>query len=400
VSQSVCHLLASLCFYLVLYYYLDQTIRHANCSRQKPWFLFTKKHWKGVNNSIQGRREVDAEDAVGEHMNNANARGGRSQSKHPQRVAQLQTSQQHMATSLQHNFYHEQIQDERLLRCEVLNLIADIRDLRVTYKRTKVLRGVNLKMYPGEIFVLLGHNGAGKSTTMKVLAGFISDYAGDVSIFGYKNQIELMRKTGEIGYCPQHCSLFEDLTVKYSLKINHPHPICHAKHVGKTTTEAASALLADQLLSDLSPELFDLRDQLVKQLSPGNQRLLTVALSFVGNPRFVILDEPTSGVDPITQQQIWEFLHKYKRSRIIMLTTHCMLEAERISDRVGIMNEGQIRCWGSFAFLKRKFDCGYKLLLELNKDYFLERKVESSALLSKFADPFQYNNDQDYNSLV
>ncbi|CAD7941649.1 unnamed protein product, partial [Amoebophrya sp. A25] len=199
-------------------------------------------------------------------------------------------------------------------------------------------------MYPGEIFVLLGHNGAGKSTTMKVLAGYISDYSGSVQIYQYTD-VRDMRERGEVGYCPQHVVLWDDLTVKEHVKL-------------------FQALKAPRRRMAL--DLYDRKDTLVRKLSGGLQRLLTVGLSFVGSPKFVILDEPTAGVDPITTTKIWEFLHRMKRDRIVMLTTHCMLEAESISDRVGIMKDGRIECWGSSAFLKRRFECGYKLLLELN----------------------------------
>eukprot|EP00392_Amoebophrya_sp_AT5.2_P002031 g2036.t1 len=472
-TQHVCASLMSWFLYLLVWYYLDQTIRHPNCSRQKPWFLCTKRHWREVIRWRRGERslemvqerskelvavaaqnninqywadEDDDDDFCGgygaaNYYSDTTSLASRMDAEEirkrnsstvsllaspgpygvrravssplagrtsralaveevltPDEVRARVASLKEKINAESEGFYHEKVADERLLRCEVLDKIVRVTNLEVKYKRAQVLNGVNLKMYPGEIFVLLGHNGAGKSTTMKVLAGYISEYKGQVEIFKYKNVRE-MRECGQIGYCPQHVVLWDDLTVVEHLKLFSALKVRGRRGAGQKTLKSAAREAEEGATSDASSEdphilsllrrldLFDSKDVLVRNLSGGLQRLLTVGLSFVGDPRFVILDEPTAGVDPITTTKIWDFLHQMKHSRVIMLTTHCMVEAERISDRVGIMKNGRIEAWGGSAFLKKRFECGYKLLLELNAEYFLQSKCHSAKLLEK-GDPF------------
>jgi len=103
------------------------------------------------------------------------------------------------------------------------------------------------------------------------------------------------------------------------------------------------------------------RDTMAKDLSGGNRRKLSVALSLVADSKLVLLDEPTSGMDLNARRRLWNMLKDYKQDRIIILTTHNMDEADLLGDRVGIMSQGRLVCLGSPTFLKSRYGCGYKL---------------------------------------
>ena len=106
-----------------------------------------------------------------------------------------------------------------------------------------------------------------------------------------------------------------------------------------------------------------------KQLSGGMKRRLSVAMALTGGSKVIILDEPTSGLDPYNRRGLWELIRKFKQGRSIILTTHFMEEADALSDRIAIMNHGQVRCCGSPLFLKNTFGSGYRLTLAKNKSF-------------------------------
>ena len=115
-----------------------------------------------------------------------------------------------------------------------------------------------------------------------------------------------------------------------------------------------------------------IEDRIVDHLSGGNKRKLSVAIALVGGSRFVVLDEPTAGMDISARRQTWEMLKKFKKDRILILTTHYMDEADILGDRIGIMNNGLLQCLGSSMFLKKKYGVGYNITMikvDQNKNY-------------------------------
>ncbi len=106
------------------------------------------------------------------------------------------------------------------------------------------------------------------------------------------------------------------------------------------------------------------------------KRRLSVAMALIGDSKVIILDEPTSGLDPFNRRTLWELIRNYKNGRTIILTTHYMEEADALSDRIALMNHGQVKCCGSPLFLKDKFGSGYRLILTKNSD-FKQSKLES-----------------------
>jgi ATP-binding cassette, subfamily A (ABC1), member 3 len=198
--------------------------------------------------------------------------------------------------------------------------------------------------------VLLGHNGAGKTTTINMLTGLYTQSEGCADVFGVDmfNEMQTVRQV--MGVCPQHDVLFELMTVEehlnffYELKGGDP----------KLKKDEINKLIKDLGIQDK-------RHERASALSGGNKRKLSVAIAICGNSKFVLLDEPTSGLDLSARRMLWNMLKEYKKSRIILLTTHYMDEADILGDRIAIMSGGQVNALGSSIFLKSKFGAGYNL---------------------------------------
>ena len=127
-----------------------------------------------------------------------------------------------------------------------------------------------------------------------------------------------------------------------------------------------------------------------KTLSGGQKRKLCTALALIGNSSIIILDEPTSGMDPISRKAFWEFLKNYKKDKIILITTHSLDEAEYLGDRIGIMSDGQFVCCGTSSFLKSKYPSGFNINLLVNSDKFTEEKKNRIVEVIKGYEPDVY----------
>jgi ABC-type multidrug transport system ATPase subunit len=230
-----------------------------------------------------------------------------------------------------------------------------IRKLKKEYENMVAVSELSLELYVGEVFCLLGHNGAGKTTTISMLTGLIEISKGDAYIFGrsIRRDIEVIRKY--IGVCPQQNVIFDDLSVK-------EHLILYSDLKGVNWS------LNDIMKICKDVNIAEKLNVLAKNLSGGQKRKLCVAIAFIGNPKVVFLDEPSSGMDPGSRRATWNMIKKYKKDRIIILTTHYMDEAELLGDRIGIMSKGSLICCGSSFFLKSKYGMGYLLQVSKNSN--------------------------------
>ncbi|XP_012517677.1 PREDICTED: ATP-binding cassette sub-family A member 8-like [Propithecus coquereli] len=223
-------------------------------------------------------------------------------------------------------------------------------------KKKIAARNISFCVKKGEVVGLLGHNGAGKSTMIKMICGDTKPTAGQVILKGSGGGDTV----GFLGYCPQENALWPSLTVR-----EHLDAYAAVKGLRKGDAAVAISRLVDAL---------KLQEQLkapVETLSEGIKRKLCFALSILGNPSVVLLDEPSTGMDPEGQQQLWQAIRATFRNteRGALLTTHYMAEAEAVCDRVAIMVSGRLRCIGSIQHLKSKF----------GKDYLLVMKVKTPA---------------------
>ena len=209
----------------------------------------------------------------------------------------------------------------------------ECRDLRKTYDgKVEALRGLSLEIQGGECFGLLGPNGAGKTTTIEILEGLLDPTSGEVTILGrtwQKNQREVREW---LGLSLQETRLSEKLTVRETIEL--------------FASFYRDPRSADEVLEDL--QLGEKADAMVGKLSGGQRQRLAVATALVGNPRILFLDEPTTGLDPQSRRQLWDIIRNFQRGGgTVLLTTHYMDEAERLCDRLAIVDHGQVIAEGT-----------------------------------------------------
>ena len=262
----------------------------------------------------------------------------------------------------------EEVENEFMAqRADNKNII--IKDLTKSFGKKVAVNKLNAEMFTDQIFSLLGHNGAGKTTTLSMISGLLNKSSGSIKILGYdssKNRKEL-RKI--IGICPQKNPIFNYMTVSEHLQL-----YAGLKGVKKNINSQI-----DEVLKDI--DLYHKKDYIAKNLSGGQKRKLCVALAFIGDSKVILLDEPTSGLDTYARRLLWEMIKKYKKNRLIILTTHNMDEADFLGDRIGIMSEGTMATCGSSLFLKNKYGSGYELTLVRKREATEEdQKIEDTIL--------------------
>ncbi|XP_034843919.1 ATP-binding cassette sub-family A member 3-like [Mirounga leonina] len=214
------------------------------------------------------------------------------------------------------------------------------------------VKNLSFNVYEGQITVLLGTNGAGKTTTLSILTGLTLPTSGKVYINGYDISKDMVHIRNNLGFCPQDNILFSELTVS-----EHLYFYCVIKGVPPEIrlTEINKMLTSFGLLEK--------HDALAKSLSGGMKRKLSIIIALIGGSQVVILDEPTSGMDPVSRRFTWDVLQQYKHDRTILLTTHHMDEADVLGDRIAIMVKGSLQCCGSSIFLKRIYGVGYHIIM-------------------------------------
>ncbi|CAH1388719.1 unnamed protein product [Nezara viridula] len=232
-----------------------------------------------------------------------------------------------------------------------------IENLYKKYGNLTSVKNLSLNIYSGQITALLGHNGAGKTTTLSILSGMLSPTSGSAFYQGYDIFTNLRKFRKDIGLCPQNNLLHPNLKVINQL-------IFYGMLGGLSMKEAEES--ANELLKVVG--IFEKKYVQVTELSGGMQRKLCIALSLVGKPKVVILDEPSSGVDPESRREIWNILLDSRENRILLLTTHFMEEADALGDQIAIMNHGEIVCYGSPMFLKKHYGAGYNISIFCSHD--------------------------------
>ena len=232
-------------------------------------------------------------------------------------------------------------------------VVAMRRLCKIFVRGSRAVRAVDrldLELVDGEIVVLLGHNGAGKSTAISMLSGVLRPTSGSVTVCGVDVSRNRAATRGLVGVCPQQNVLYGSLTVLEHLRL-----FAVLKGVDASTVDAAAAQLLDEV------GLEDKAHALAFALSGGMKRRLQLACALVGGSRVILLDEPSSGMDVISRRQIWDLLRRVRVGRTICLTTHFLDEADLLADRVAVMSEGKLRAYGSPLFLKRRLGGGLTL---------------------------------------
>lgn len=222
--------------------------------------------------------------------------------------------------------------------------------LRKEFAVKVAVKDVTLNVYHGQITVLLGHNGAGKTTFASMLTGLYQPTSGELKVDGVDaiKTPEFARR--RMGLCPQFDVLYDELTCEEHLRLFAVVKNCPPKRVSMEVSH-----VLDQLGLSFK------RRVLSKDLSGGMKRRLSLGMAMINNTKILILDEPTSGLDPEARRGVWDFLLSIRKDRLIMLSTHWMEEADVLGDRIAIMSRGRVICCGSSIFLKRVYAGGYHL---------------------------------------
>ena len=206
-------------------------------------------------------------------------------------------------------------------------VILEIKNLTKYYGNILAVDNLSLSLNEGEIFGFIGPNGAGKSTTIRSIMNLINKTEGTILFNGKELTKESVELKKLIGYLPSEVNLYEDLTVKETLDY---HESFYDKNINKKRCELVKRLKIDEAKK-------------IEELSLGNLKKLGIVLAFMHEPKLIILDEATSGLDPIMQQTFYELLQEEKeKGTTIFYSTHILSEISKICDRVGIIKEGKL----------------------------------------------------------
>lgn len=246
-----------------------------------------------------------------------------------------------------------------------------------TYSGVQALKEVSFTMKKGEVFVLLGHNGAGmlfisssiimnfflgKSTLINIITGVTKPTHGKVYLNGYDIEEDISEVQQTIGVCSQDDYLWDELTAKEHMLLT---AIFKGIKWGPELHNAVEKVLDLVQLSNRSSEF-------CRQYSGGMKRRLSVAMSTVGDVEILFLDEPTTGLDPVSRRRVWEAINIMKKDRVVVLTTHNMEEADYLADTIMIMHSGHVRAFGDPLFLKQTFGKGYQVNIQIHPEYHSE----------------------------
>ncbi|GFT03289.1 ATP-binding cassette sub-family A member 3 [Trichonephila clavipes] len=232
-----------------------------------------------------------------------------------------------------------------------------IKDVTKKYGSFVAVDKLSFGVRKGECFGLLGLNGAGKTSTFKMITGDTSISSGEIYVDSYDIKQQSRKAQNQIGYCPQFDGLIDQLTGRETLTL-------FARLRGIPESQ-----IAEQVNSISELLLFQIHiDKLVKEYSGGNKRKLSTAIALLGNSSLIFLDEPTTGMDPVSRRCLWNtLLQVIETGRSVVLTTHSMEECEALCSRLVIMVNGKLCCLGSPQHLKSKFGEGFTLMIKIGQ---------------------------------
>ncbi len=210
----------------------------------------------------------------------------------------------------------------------------ELKGLKKSYKDIDAVKGIDLEIAEGELFSLLGMNGAGKSTTIKMLSCVCAPTSGDALIMGKSIVNEPQEVKRIINVSPQETAVAGNLTVRENLML-----------IAELYGIASPKDAVKRMIEDFSLE--EVANKQAKKLSGGWQRRLSIAMALITDPKALFLDEPTLGLDVVARRELWAHIKRLKGKVTIILTTHYLEEAQALSDRIAIMKKGRITALGT-----------------------------------------------------
>jgi len=306
--------------YLIVCLYVEQ-IYPGNFGVPRPWYFpFTRTFWCGERTNYA---------AVEDSMEN-----------------QQQQQQKNSRT-------FEAEPDDKPIGLQLKNLSKK-------FGKKTAVNGISMNMFEDEITVLLGHNGAGKTTTISMLTGMFPPTSGTAIINGSDIRTNMEGARMSLGVCPQHNVLFDDMSVG-----NHIRFFSRLKGLRGAAVENEVQKYLRMIQLENKEKAF------AGTLSGGMKRKLALCCALCGDTKVVLCDEPSSGMDPAARRQLWDLLQQEKIGRTLLLTTHFMDEADVLGDRIAIMCDGELKCYGTSFFLKKQYGSGYSLVSAHNKYTYL-----------------------------
>lgn len=255
------------------------------------------------------------------------------------------------------------------------NNVIHIRNLTKSYKRTEVLKGVDLDIQKGSIFCLLGSNGAGKTTMVKILSTLLKADSGEATLCGYDVRTNANRVRSAISLTGQFAAVDGLLTARENLRM-----------AGRLNHMKNASSKADLLLEQFN--LADAADRPVSTFSGGMRRRLDIAMSLIGQPEIIFLDEPTTGLDPQSRLEMWKVIREMAGTGVtVFLTTQYIEEAEQLANHIAVLHQGKIIAQGSAQELKSMLSGGTLLLGFGNQSSYLSAQQR----LDRYA--FTVNDD-------
>ncbi|KAF7692268.1 hypothetical protein HF521_009878 [Silurus meridionalis] len=373
--NSICMMLFDSFFYGVLAWYLDNVFPGQYGIGKSFYFPLQTSYWKSaqrphtqgdtapekppIENQEMKKEEVHPAETTTEPPVQNSSSSFRT-CKHQEKREMMERERREKREEEVLNPHEEERQAEHTgnllfeAEPEGLEVGVCVKELVKVYPGSSrpAVNALSINFYEGQITSFLGHNGAGKTTTLSILTGLLPPTSGTAFISGKDIRSDMDEIRQSLGVCPQYNILFNHLTVE-------EHILFYSLLKGRERKEAEQEL--ENMLQDL--DLPHKRYDEAQNLSGGMQRKLSVAMAFVGGSKVVILDEPTSGVDPYSRRSIWDLLLKFRTGRTVILSTHHMDEADLLSDRVAIISKGHLHCCGSPLFLKNCFGVGFYLTL-------------------------------------
>ncbi len=235
------------------------------------------------------------------------------------------------------------------------NIVLKTEGLTKRYGSLTAVKSLTLEVYEGEVFGFLGPNGAGKTTSINLMCGLLKPDAGRVLVHGQAVSSATAEVRVRVGVCPQDIVVWKQLTCLEQLQF-----VGEMYSIGGREARRRGERLLDEL------DLADRRHKLARTLSGGMQRRLNLALALVHDPDIVVLDEPEAGLDPQSRVKVREYIRSLARRKTVILTTHNMDEADRIADRVAIIDHGELLVLDTPQALKQSVGQGDVVEIDLN----------------------------------
>ncbi|ORX83600.1 hypothetical protein BCR32DRAFT_291916 [Anaeromyces robustus] len=319
------YLFANIVLYYVLGLYLDNILPNEYGNRKPFYYFLLPSYWFNNNKSVKKRDWVT-----------------QIQNKYP-----LEIDVKDLDDDVQ-NHYQYTYDESNNDPVKIINL----RKVYGSGKKRKVaVKGSCLSIGQDKVVALLGQNGAGKSTTMNIISGLSPPSSGDILVYNKSVRKNPTSVQSELGICPQHDILYKDLTALEHLRL-------YSGIKGAKSCPELDDILINRLKA---VQLYTVKDARAETYSGGMKRRLSMIIATIGDPNVILLDEPTTGMDPVNRRYVWQFIEKFKKDRCILLTTHSMEEADALGDDIVIMSTGTIKAIGNSIHLKNKFGNGYRI---------------------------------------